>query len=64
MAKRIIVTIAPDGATTVKTEGFTGRGCKDASRFLEQALGTVNAESLTSEYHQTADTKPTLKQGS
>jgi hypothetical protein len=64
VAKQIIVTIAPDGTPTVKTEGYQGRECQKASKFLEDALGTVTAEQLTPEYHQSVTDKPTLKQGS
>lgn len=65
MAKQIIVTIAPDGTPSIKTEGYSGKACKEASRYLEQALGAVTSETLTPEYHQAAETtKPTLKQGS
>jgi len=48
----------------VKTEGYQGRECQKASKFLEDALGTVTAEQLTPEYHQSVTDKPTLKQGS
>lgn len=36
----------------VQTKGFTGPACRDASRFLEQALGTRTAEALTADFHQ------------
>ncbi len=49
------ILIAPDGRTSVATHGFTGADCRAASRFLEQALGRVAGERLTSEFHQTAD---------
>jgi hypothetical protein len=50
MTIEIIVTA--DGKTTVQTHGFAGSSCRDASRFIEQALGSRTAERLTSEYHQ------------
>lgn len=62
--KKIIVIIDPDGNPVVKTEGYTGRECKDASRWLEQALGTPVAETLTPEFHQPLPTTDRLKQGS
>ncbi len=61
--KRIILTIAPDGTPTVKTEGYTGTACKDASKWLETALGDTTSETLTPEYHQTAKSESQLKQG-
>jgi hypothetical protein len=50
--KTIEITVTPKGETTVETRGFTGGECRDASRFLEQALGTRAAETLTAEFHQ------------
>lgn len=39
------------GATTVETDGFFGRSCKDASKFLEEALGQAGDEKLKTEYY-------------
>ena len=50
--KTIEITISPKGETKVETKGFTGGECCEASRFIEQALGTRTAETLTAEYHQ------------
>ncbi len=50
--KTIEITVGPKGETRVETKGFTGGECREASRFVEQALGTRAAESLTSEYYQ------------
>ena len=38
-SKTIEITVDPVGSVSVKTNGFTGSSCKDASRFIEQALG-------------------------
>ena len=54
MTKIIEVTITAKGETTVTTRGFAGSGCRDASRFIEQALGQRTGEQLTAEFHQTA----------
>lgn len=54
--KKIEIIISPTGQTTVQTKGFVGASCRDAGRFLEQALGTRTGEQLTAEYHQTAAT--------
>ena len=54
--RTIEIVVAPDGGTTVQTKGFTGPACRDASRFIEQALGKSIGETLTSEYHQTEPT--------
>jgi hypothetical protein len=50
--KSIEIIVAPDGKTTVQTKGFTGPECREASRFVEQALGARNSETLTAEFHQ------------
>lgn len=52
MTKTIEIVVAPNGDTRVETKGFTGSECRDASRFVEQALGTRTDERLTSEFHQ------------
>jgi len=42
MAKQMTITIDDTtGETSVEMAGFKGRSCTDASRFIEQALGTV-----------------------
>ena len=48
----IEITISPAGECAVQTRGFVGPGCRDASRFVEQALGERTTEQLTAEYYQ------------
>jgi hypothetical protein len=48
----IEVTVSPKGETTLETKGFTGAACRDASRALEQALGTRTAERLTAGFFE------------
>lgn len=62
MTKRIEIVIAPAGEVTVQTSGVKGASCRDASRFLEQALGRRTDERLTSEFHQTAKTETQSRQ--
>jgi Protein of unknown function (DUF2997) len=50
--KTIEITIGPKGETKVETKGFQGAECRNASRFIEQALGQRAAEQLTAEFHQ------------
>jgi hypothetical protein len=50
--KTIDIIIAPSGQSRVETRGFTGDQCRDASRFLETALGTTASETLTAEFYQ------------
>ncbi|MDR3638634.1 MAG: DUF2997 domain-containing protein [Isosphaeraceae bacterium] len=60
--KKIEITVSPKGETKVETKGFTGGACREASRFVEQALGTRTAESLTAEFYETQETGQELKQ--
>jgi Protein of unknown function (DUF2997) len=50
--KIIEVIVSPTGETRVETKGFTGNSCRDASKFIEQALGTPASETLKAEFHQ------------
>ena len=52
MSKVINIIVAPDGTSRVETEGFSGSECREASRFLEQALGRKNGETFTTEYYE------------
>ena len=49
---KIEIIVSPNGNTTVMTKGFAGQSCRDASKFIEQALGQRVDEQLTSEFHQ------------
>jgi hypothetical protein len=49
--KTIEITISPNGRFRVETKGFSGNKCRDASRFLEAALGKTTSETLTTEFH-------------
>ena len=55
-SKTIVITVSPKGATHLETKGFTGAECRNASQFLETALGVPSKEQLTSEFHQVAST--------
>ena len=61
--KTIEITVTPEGATSIKTSGFTGGSCKDATRDLEKALGVAGRESLLPEYFQQAKTVEHVQQG-
>jgi hypothetical protein len=61
--KRIEITVSPEGATSIKTTGFTGSSCKDATRDLEKALGVAGREHLQPEYFNRTSTGERLRQG-
>lgn len=46
----IEITVSPLGASKIETRGFAGESCRQASRFVEAALGTAIKETLTGEY--------------
>ena len=49
--KTIEIVISPTGQCRVETKGFQGTACRDASRFLEQAIGTRVSEQPTAEFY-------------
>jgi len=49
--KIIEIVISAKGETRVYTKGFVGSECKQASRFVESALGSKTAETLTAEFY-------------
>ena len=51
--RQIEIIISSTGDTSVQTTGFVGPSCRDASRFLEDAIGQRTNEKLTAEFHQT-----------
>ena len=60
--KIIRITVDPKGQSKVETRGFSGGECREASRFVEQALGTRSAETLTAEFHQGQQAGQELRQ--
>ena len=54
--KTIEITVSPEGATSIKTAGFTGSSCREATRDLERALGVSGRESLLPEFYAQAST--------
>jgi hypothetical protein len=61
-SKTIEITVDPQGGVSVKTNGFTGSSCKDASRFIEQALGQSSRETLLPEFYNQASAGEQLRQ--
>ena len=62
MTRTIEIIVTPEGNTSVRTLGFAGSTCRDASRFLEDALGRRVAEDLTAEFYQTDQAQQNLQQ--
>jgi len=53
----IEVLIAPDGTVKITTEGFTGASCEEATRALEEGLGTKTSDERTEEFYDGEATK-------
>jgi len=62
--KTIEITVSPEGAVSIKTTGFTGRSCRDATRDLERALGVAGREILLPEFYAQTQSGERLQQGS
>ena len=60
--RTIEVIVSPNGETKIETRGFAGSSCQQASRFLEEALGTRAAEQLTAEFYLPALQSQPLQQ--
>jgi hypothetical protein len=47
--QQVIITIAPDGSPTIKVNGVPGKSCKDVTKTVERALGSVTSDKPTQE---------------
>jgi hypothetical protein len=59
MSKLIEIIVSPTGQTQIQTKGFAGAECRQASQFIEQALGQRTSEQLTPEFHQSVSQSQT-----
>ena len=63
MTKTIEITVSPTGETQIETKGFSGSECRDASRFIEKALGQQTSEQMTAEYYSTHSQQQQQREG-
>ena len=63
MSRTIEIIVAPNGQASVETKGFVGSECRQASQFIEQALGQQTDELLRPEFHQAATSRQQIQQG-
>ena len=61
--KIIEIVVQPDGQTRVETKGFVGSECRDASAFIEKALGERTGEQLTGEFYAQEQQREELREG-
>jgi len=59
--KTIEIIVSPKGDSRVETTGFVGDSCREASKFIENALGKVGVEKLKPEFHQTSSTENSVE---
>ena len=57
MTKRIDITVGPDGSTEVESFGFSGKECSDATKIIEQAIGSVKEDRKKAEYYKPSTQK-------
>ncbi|MCC6417006.1 MAG: DUF2997 domain-containing protein [Gemmataceae bacterium] len=62
MARIIEVTVSPQGEATVQTKGYAGAECRQASQFLEQALGVAMQDRNTAEFYAEAQAQQHAQQ--
>ena len=55
--EEIIIEIDPEGSLRIDAVGFQGPDCEEATKFIEQALGTVAQRRQKPEYHQRRQTR-------
>jgi hypothetical protein len=62
--KIIEIIVTPDGKTRVETKGFIGSECREASKFIERALGQQINEQLTRDFYATHTEQQRLREQS
>jgi hypothetical protein len=62
MSRTIEITVNTKGEATVTTKGFAGDSCREASKFVEQALGQRLDERLTAEFYATQSVEQNAQQ--
>ena len=63
MTKTIEVLVSSTGEIKIDAVGFKGTDCDHATKYLEEALGTVGTKVKKPEYHQRSTTKHQQKVG-
>ena len=59
----IEIIVQPNGETKVETKGFSGSACREASEFLEKALGQTTSEELTADFYAQAIDQENVREG-
>ncbi len=62
-SRTIEITVSPQGDISIKTAGFAGGACRDATRDLKRALGVAGREHLLPEFYNQVSNGEQLRQG-
>lgn len=49
---KVTITIAPDGTPKIEVNGVKGKACKDITKTVERALGSVVSDKETPEMYE------------
>jgi len=63
MNKRVIITIKPDGSTSVEADGYNGKGCQSATAAFQRALGVVTDDQTKPEFLHEVEQQHEHEQG-
>ena len=61
--KTIEIIVTPNGQTSVQTKGFTGTECRQASEFIETALGRQIARAAHKQFYTQESEPQRLQEG-
>jgi hypothetical protein len=50
--RELEISIAPDGTVQVHVSGFPGKQCLKVKQLLEEVVGPLQSQRLTSEYYE------------
>ena len=58
----VVIEIDEEGNPKITVNGCAGPSCKDLTRNIEKALGTVSKDAPTKEFYETAKNRISSKQ--
>ena len=50
--RELEIVIGPDGSVQVLVQGYKGKSCLEAARLLEQLVGEMKSQQMTSEFYE------------
>ena len=55
-AREFDISIGPDGTVEVHVQGFSGKGCLEAARVLQEIVGDMQSQQTTTEFYEPDET--------